>query len=367
MSNFNRDVENENVYLGGDPVQPEDLEADVILPGEEGYQDPEPNTAPDYENEPEPNTDPDSENEPESRGEPEQNKEETNATPEKKEVEEENAEPEPQAEPQIEPEPTKNQMIPKARLDKELRHRRALEAKIRELEQGQQPQPQQVPAQQQEPAQAPEPQTPELDTSALEQAFLEGDMTSFGKSLQDLMASREAQIRESVRNEIQEVKSQVPQEIQKTQAQQDFDTVRDELETQYEFLDPNSDQFDADIVETISGFLPGYVNKGYSAGEALREVADKVLRVERPELFQVKQEPQEPQQPTAKQQEVRQQRMSLDKKLEAAKNQPPAVTGGDVQQQDPLPDFESMSEEDFDKLTEKQLDEYLRKSAASRQ
>ncbi len=41
MDPDNKDVEHESIYVGADAVHPEDREANVILPGEPGYQPPE--------------------------------------------------------------------------------------------------------------------------------------------------------------------------------------------------------------------------------------------------------------------------------------------------------------------------------------
>lgn len=342
----NKEVEHESIYLGADAVHPEDMEADVILPGEPGYEAPEEtgeSAGEDGAGEEAVSPDPEV-------GAGEEAKEEAD---QEKEAEAEGAEPEQEEEPEVAP--VKNQMIPKARLDKELRARRALEARVKELEQGQQT----TPTQQQEPTTQEQQATQavDLDTAELEKAFLEGDMTSFGKSLQSLLSSRDTQMREVIRAELQK---EVPGQLQQNQQRQSFEAVRDELETQYEFLDPNSEHFDTTLVDTISNFTSSYVNQGYTPGEALQEAADKVLRIERPDLF--KAEPVAPE----KQEQVRKERMNIDKKLQAAKNQPPVVQSGDADSVDPLPDFESMSEAEFDKLTDEQLNQYLAKSRASR-
>ena len=229
----NKDVEHESIYVGADAVHPEDREADVILPGEPGYQPPE-------------ETD-------ESAGEDGQGKEAVppdaaageggdETPPEEEEAQAEDAEPEQEDEPQV----NQQKMIPKARLDKELRARRALEARIKELEQGAPRQAPEQPAAQQQTT-----EVAELDIAELEKAFLEGDMSGFGKSLQALLSSRDNQMRDVIRAELQK---EVPGQLQQNQQRQSFEAVRDELETQYEFLDPNSDQFDDALVDTISTF-----------------------------------------------------------------------------------------------------------------
>ena len=91
----------------------------------------------------------------------------------------------------------------------------------------------------------------------------------------------------------------------------------------------------------------------------MQEAAEKVLRIERPDLFKAAP-------PAQKQEQVRKERMNIDKKLQAAKSQPPVVQSGEADTVDPLPDFENMSEDEFDRLDEKQLNDYLARSRARR-
>lgn len=332
MTIESKEAEYESIFVGADAVHPEDNEADVILPGEPGYQPPDETGAGASE-----------------RGQGEQGVS-ADAAAGADDAQTSAQEGQGQEADQEEP-PALNQqkMIPKARLDKELRARRALEARIKELEQS-------APAPVLEQTAAePAVQVAEVDVAELERAFLEGDMAGFGQSLQSLFKSRDNQMRELIRAELQK---EVPGHLQHNQQRQSFEAVRDELESQYDFLDPNSEHFDSALVDTISNFTSSYVNRGYTPGDALQEAAEKVLRVEKPDLFK--------EQASDKQDQIRKERMNIDKKLQAANNQPPVVQSGEADNVDPLPDFENMSEAEFDRLDDKQLNDYLARSRARR-
>ena len=344
----------DSIFVGADAQQPEDLEADEILPGEEGYQDPA--AEPEAETEPEPQPDPEPKPE-DGGGEPEPETPEEGS--EAEETQEEDGEPEPEEQPQnLTP-----QTIPKARLDKALRDKRQLEARIQQLEAAQQTptEPQTQP--QQEPK-SDQPDNAEAEQkaflAALNKAFVDGDMNTLGK----LMTEREEATKQQVRQEVlASVQKEVPQRVEQNQKEQAFNAVRVDLETKFEFLDPNSDTYDEGVVDTISTFIQSYVNQGYEPADALSEATDRVLRVEKPELFV---EPKAEKTTTAEKAEaVRKQRLNIDQKLKAAQQQPPAVESSDVDAI-PIPDFEEMSEAEFDKLSDKELDDYLKKIKAQR-
>ena len=333
----------DSVFLGADEVHPEDLEPDTPLFGEEGYE------APDAEA-PETGGEPAPESEAEAVSEDEQGA--------AKEKAEEPEQVEAEAAAEEEPEEVVTQRtIPKARLDKALRDKRAAENRIRELEeQLQTGQPQQTKTQPEPAQQAPAEQDP-AEVQALEQAFLEGDMAKFS----ELMARRDQRIQEAAtRTVLESVQKQVPEQLTQNQVQQKFDKTRIELETQYAFLDPtNTEGFDQELVDTISDFTNSFVRRGYTPADALQEAAERVLKVEKPELFI------ETPKTTAKAQQVKTERLDIDQKMKLARQQPPEVQATEAEV-DSLPDFENMSEADFDKYSDAELDKILAKSRKGR-
>ena len=243
-----------------------------------------------------------------------------------------------------EPEPVK---VPKARLDKVLRDKRALENRIQQLE-SQQQAPQSDPQQALDPQQAPE----MVDPKAIAEALLDGDLDKYA----ELQAKRDDQIRQQV---IQQAQAGISQEVSTQSKQASFDDVRLELESKYDFLDANSDQFDQGIVDTVTAFARSYVERGYTPADALTEASEKVIKIEKPELFQVAPAQTQGEKTDPKVEKLKQERLNIDKKLQAAAAQSPDITGGDVVGE-PIPDFGAMSDDDFDKLSDAQLEEYTR-------
>ena len=301
---------------------------------------------------------------PEENSEPQEATPDQEPEPEEPEAEAGEGEGEPEGEPEgqpegeadpapvaaAEPEPEEHEpvKVPKARLDKVLRDKRALENRIELLEQ-----------QLNKPAAAPEQQPPVAEETpaaelvshkAIAEALLDGDMEKYV----ELSAKREEQLHQRT---LEQVNTTVPAQVSEQQRRAAFDSVKDDLESTYDVLDPNSDNFDQELVNTVSGFACTYADRGYTPADALAEAAEKVLRVEKPELFQ--QAAPAPATPNPKLEKLKKERMNIDKKLAAAQQQPPELVSGDVKV-DPVPDFENMAEEDFDKLSDTQLNQYMK-------
>ena len=337
----------ESVFIGGEPIESNDADLEVT-PEEMGLAPEGENNEPQAaESVPEPETKVEPEPEPEpAGGEGGETKEEKAEVPDDVGGVPEQPEPEPESHGSV--------SVPKARLDKALRDKRALENRIAQLESQQQsPEPQQQQQQQQQQAQA-EPVQPVVEMVSdkeIAEALLDGDLDKHA----ELQQKQRQQLRDEMRREIlQEVNSSVPTQVTEQQQAQAFQTTRQELETEYEFLDPHSEKFDQDIVDTIAGFARGFTDRGYMPADALQEAAEKVLRIEKPDLFHVEQPDANSQAREAK----RNERMNIDQKLTAAQSQAPDVSHGEMPV-NPVPDFQKMSQDDFDKIPDSQLDEYL--------
>ena len=347
MTDEIKPVMDDDVFMGSDPIPEE--EGLEFSPEEMGGEPVENNTEVEHEPEAQASTEPEKQEDPK----PESGSSEPEA--ESKKEEEPEADPEPVAAEsgsgsESESEVVESPTIPKARFDKVLRDKRALENRLEQAEQ-------QLVTQQQStatpPEQQAEPPTDMVDQKEIAEALLDGDMDKYA----ELSAKREHQQAELVRRQVmQEVNNTVPQQFVEQNRKASFDTVRQELETQYGFLDPNSDQYDQGIVDTVAGFARSYTEQGYTPADALSEAAEKVIRIEKPELFHVAQQSNET--PTPQAQKLKQERLNIDQKLKAAAAQPPATASSDIVG-DPIPDFTHMSDADFDKLTDAQLDEYM--------
>ncbi len=262
------------------------------------------------------------------------------------EEKEEAAQPEPEpvaAEPEPEPEPV---TVPKARLDKALRDKRALEQRLQMLEQQQQ--------QQQPPAgdDVSAPQQP--SNKDIAEALLDGDLDRYAELMEQRDVARDKQL-------LAQMQDSVPKEVSAQHQRADFERTRDALEERYPILDVNSDTFDAELTETVVDMALAYAGRGYSHAEALQMAADKVLRYEHPEYFQQAPAPVDP-----KVEKLRQERADMDRKLSAAAAQSPRTTSMEVDNPNTIPDFGSMSDEDFDKYTPAQIDEMMKRMREQR-
>ncbi|GAA4647911.1 hypothetical protein GCM10023116_01730 [Kistimonas scapharcae] len=242
--------------------------------------------------------------------------------------------------------PKKPITIPKERLDRELNRNRNLQKQLDEMKA-------QLEQQQATPEKQATPEAPQLDIpdpKAMMDAFMAGDGDKFNEMYTKSMQAVAAAARDQA---LAQTKEAAPSVYTEQQRQQRFQQAAAEVEDAYPFLKEGEDGFDADLVDTVNTFTDRYIQSGYEPDDALRAATDKVLRIEKPELFVEKPAPQ-----PEKQQQVREQRMNIDKKIAAAEAQGPAVEKGQIESPPPL-DFANMSEDEFDQLSDKQLDDYF--------
>lgn len=322
------DVVEPNPYIGADTgVDPEDAALEAAEAELSGAAEPEP----------EPEQAPEKQTETEKQPEPEKGAE---AAP---------AEDEPEEKPQAVKEEVKPQTIPKARLDKQIRKTRELERQLAELQAKQQP-----PL-----APAPEPEaadgTDQSSAEELAQAALDGNTARFA----EIYAANMKKVAEqAARNAAEAIQKDVPKAVSANQAEQEFNQAVVELESQYAFLNPDDDSYEPELEETISNFTNSYVRSGSTPAEAVKLAAEKVLKIEKPELFVAAPE-------TSKADKVRQERLNIDKKLKAAQQQPAAIEKGEIDEP-PIPDFSTMTDEEFDKLSDAEQDAYLERMRKAR-
>jgi len=336
--------ENENmadVFIGGDDT-PDYTDEELTLPektfsddqpadksGEDGGGDSHDESTDENKDQPADDTDKSDDDKP---------KDEADPAPAEETGEGEEAEPEATAKKPI--------TIPKERLDRELNRNRNLQKQLDEMKA--QLEQQQAAPEKQEQSTAPATEVP--DAQEMAQALLDGDGEKFSRLYQQSMQAVANNAREQALAQAKEV---APSVYSEQQRQERFNQAAAEVEETYSFLKEGEEGFDGELVDTINTFTNRYISAGYEPDDALRAATDKVLRIEKPELF-VEKPAGEPE----KQQKVREQRMNIDKKIAAAEAQGPAVEKGQIESPPPL-DFANMSEAEFDQLTDKQLDEYF--------
>lgn len=170
---------------------------------------------------------------------------------------------------------------------------------------------------------------------------LDGDVAGASARMMEAQAKREEQLRAQLTSEVQ-------QHSTRRQLQQELDLVTEALEAQFEDLRPGSENYNAELVDDIIAVRDGLMaGRSLRPGQALERAAQLVLAdrfvgstgVDEPA-------PTPPSKPK-----------SLQKQVDAANRQAPSTAGrgadtsGDYQKVDVF----TMSEEDFENLSEAEL------------
>lgn len=237
------------------------------------------------------------------------------------------------AESEQEEAPVKEPMIPKSRFDSIRRRLKAAEDKLaaEDKEKAEQP--------------AAEPPKP-VDHDAIikdlskkfAQASIDGDV--------DQMAELNAQMLQAQSDRFMSVvQESKTQSISESRDSIVTDQLVDELVGAHEELNPDSDKFDQALVTRLNEMRDFYEEKGYTESQALVKTVDILM----PHAFQER--PKATPKPT------------LDKKVEAANNQPPKT--GKVGEDGPtygrgqVLDFSKMGLDDLEKVSDAEWDEAL--------
>lgn len=242
------------------------------------------------------------------------------------------AEPEPEASSEPEPEakaeePKGEPRIPKRRFDEINERRKAAEAKLAEYERAHQAKK----------------QAPEFDFEAKEKAYLEAVLD--GETDKAMALRREIRAAERAAWEAQ-VAEASSRTREMTKAELELTTTVQELQSTYPVFDAESETFDEGLTQEALDLFEGFKVRGYAPAAAMRKAVGYVVAansLETPAAPSASSASSVPQRPSAAQ---------VQRKLEAATQQPPQPAGTPPE---PSIDVMRMSEEDFDKLSEAEL------------
>lgn len=229
-----------------------------------------------------------------------------------------------------------NPVVPRARLNKEIEKRRALEERVRQLEAAaQQPVVQQV-------AQ----QNVEIDKTKVAEALnkvLDGEIDGAAEALAAVMAQLTPKQQTSV------TPDQIAQAVQAELEAGKLRARAEEVIAENAWLDDtNEDHFDADAAEEVIALRDTYIQRGMKPVEAL----EKAVRVTAKEYGYFKEAAPAPTEQVTKETKPKLKPAQVDKKLELAKKAPKRVPEStDRTQQRDRVSLATLSDEDFDKMS----------------
>jgi hypothetical protein len=319
-----------NPFLGGDPIEEEDLGAFMgeDSDGPSGFSLPKAQ---------------------EPVEETEETEEVAEEQPETVESAPETAETEPEtAETEAEP---KDIRIPKARLDQEATRRRAAEAKARELE------AQLARLQGQKPGEPPAAIKIDIGDKArtMFDKALDGDIDTANATFNEIINSIVQNTVEAVRNETM---AKVPEAIQATLTSQTLQGVIDDLENNYEMFRTGAEQFNQDLVDDTLAMQEAFIKRGYDPAQAMRKAADTALKEHYPDLFTPKAPEPVAETPPAAPKATRSPK-DVQRNVTAAQQQPPELPGrqptGDADFAQLQSRLNELSDEELDALPEATL------------
>lgn len=240
--------------------------------------------------------------------------------------------------------------VPKSRFDeavaKEREAKEAAEKRAEELERrltaNQQQAAQQV--QRSDAINAMEAKVDEL-TAKHSKLMLDGDSEAAAAVMKEIRQSERQIARLEAQEEAQQIVSQTIEEDR-------LNLAIAQLESTHPVLNPKSDQFDPDIVQTVLLWQGSYIEKGMSPSMALKEASTKVLT----NFYRAPEEKSEDKRGLASTMKTDRQKAAVEKAVTAAKAQPASLqTHGldsDKMGEKGLPDVTKMSVEEFNALPE---------------
>jgi hypothetical protein len=241
----------------------------------------------------------------------------------------------------VEDDKKKPHMIPKDRLDQELAKRRQLENKLKELEAkvNQETQPQNV----------------DFDFDEAETKYMEAVMDGETEKAKRIRA----EIRTMERQQMQiELQNSMQQTSQQTQAQIRLESAVKEITTAYPYLDLNSPEADQDLINETNELMTGFLNAGYDAVDALNKAVSYTTKsasinaaVDEPAVI-----PNAVDKKVVADKAAKKTADSAAKKAQAAKQQPPKLSGESSRSRDSnVVDIFQMSDKELNQLSEEQL------------
>ena len=243
----------------------------------------------------------------------------------------EEAEPEPAQEPSV----TKDgKMVPKSRLDEVLAKQKALQKQLEDMKKAQEP-----------PADAPE----AYDFAAKEREYM--NLVLDGKEAEAVQLRQEIRTAEKTQLEFdmsQKMQQTVSQNAQATALQ----AAANELEANFPVFDQNSAEYNADYTQEVIDLRDAFSVQGFDAVDALSKAANFVIK----DHGLAEEAPQQStltQSAAPVQDEVAKKRAEVNKKLNAAKSQPPELPGeSSAARGEKALDISTMTEDEFNALPE---------------
>ena len=234
-----------------------------------------------------------------------------------------------------EPEPPKSPMVPKSRLDEVLAKNKKMQKQLEDIQQ------------KEAEAQA---EAPKYDFEAKEveyqEAILDGDSAKAASIRQDIRSAEREQT-------MFEVKQEMGQSIQFSQAEQDLAVKAQEIEQTFAVLNENSESFDRDLAGEVRDLRDAFMTQGFTPADSLAKATEYTLAAKHPEMLQGA--------PGKKAQQnkavaEKRQKTTVQKKLAASKSQPPSMKGeGTAKRGDIVPDVNVLSDDEFAALPEETL------------
>jgi hypothetical protein len=228
---------------------------------------------------------------------------------------------------QNELETAKAPMVPKARLDEVLAKNKAMQKRLKEIEA----------AEQQAAQNAPE---YDFDTKEIEYQ----DLVLNGET--DRAVALRSEIRNAEKEQFMfEVQAKMGQTVKQSQEMTELQAKAIEIEATFSVLNENSADFDADLQAEVIELRDAFTSQGYGLADSLAKATEYALAVKRPDLLRTADTPA----PTANQ--VLQQKTNtanVNKKLQAADAQPPAMRGESKTEK--KVDLSVLSSDEFDAL-----------------
>ena len=267
--------------------------------------------------------------------EPQQVEEAVEAPAEEAEVETEPAA-EPEAEVAVAEESNRDAIqIPKSRLDKEIARKKALQNQVEDLQR-------KLDGQQNGVATQPGEFVFEGgdDPRKMFDKVLEGDLDTANDLFSSMVSKA---VNAGITSATQGIETRVRDQVKQVQRQQTDGEVAEQLENTYDFYRADSDDYDEGLVEETLAIRDSFINRGYEPADAMRQAADYVIRVNKPELIAT-QEAAAPAKQTRNPNAVQ-------KNVAAANQQPPSLpTSTQGSKAPPEIDLSSLSIEEFDAL-----------------
>lgn len=234
----------------------------------------------------------------------------------------------------------KPDVVPTARLDKEVRRRKAEAERAAELEK-------RLAELEGEGGQV------EIDLAndikAFQDSLLDGDTENSGQLLNSLITKA---VQAGATSVLANLDTRVQAAAARSSQTMTVDEVVAEISSTYEVFNTQSENFDAGLTARANGLAQGYVHEGYDPATALERAAEDAIRMYRPDLIQVA-----PASGPSKKEVVQRQRRedAVQKRVETTNRQPPKLDTSSAGAQDNFVDPMSLSDKEFKALSEREL------------